>query len=210
MKKISILIALFCTVMLASGQQGSTSVDKTFENITEVEVNVVFSDIIIKAGEGNAVHVKGELNWDREKDEYKITTRQSGTTLIVEVDHPRHSRGRASGEFTITMPAMTDADLNSVSGNINVNGVGQRKVKCNTVSGNISADKIGSDISANNVSGNIRLNGIKGNAKSNTVSGNLTASNIDGNLKANSVSGDFTITNLKGNREISTLSGSVR
>lgn len=210
MKKLFLLIGIIGFSLVAMAQDRKVEVDKTFENITEVEVNVVFSDVLIEQSSGNSVHVTGSVTWERDKDEYEIITRKSGTTLIVEVDHPRNSRGSASGKFYITMPAMTDADVNSVSGDIKVSGVGQRRVKCNTVSGDIVASKIGSDIYANTVSGDINLDGVKGNAKSNTVSGDAELSNIDGNLKGNSVSGDFRITNLKGNREISTLSGSIR
>ncbi len=210
MKQLTILISLTILSVFACAQSKKVEVDKTFENITNVEVNVVFSDVVVEAAEGNTVHVTGSLSWTRERDEYEIVTRQSGTTLYVEVKHPRNSRGGANGQFHITMPAMTDVDVNSVSGDIKVSGVGQRKVKCNNVSGDIIAQKIGSDLSANTVSGDISMNGVKGNAKSNTVSGDAELANIDGNLKGNSVSGDFRITNLKGNREISTLSGSVR
>lgn len=210
MKKLFLFIGIITFSVVAIAQDRKVEVDKTFENITEVEVNVVFSDVVIEQATGSQVHVTGSVTWEREKEEYEITTRKSGTTLIVEVDHPRSSKGNASGHFYITMPAMTDADVNSVSGDIKVTGVGQRKVKCNTVSGDIVARKVGSDISANTVSGDISLDGVKGNARSNTVSGDAELANIDGNLKGNSVSGDFRITNLKGNREISTLSGSVR
>ncbi len=210
MKQFTILIALIALSFGLQAQDRKVEVDKTFDNITNVEVNVVFSDVTVEVAEGNTVHVTGSLTWDREKDEYEITTRQSGTTLIVEVKHPRNSKGSASGSFHITMPAMTDADINTVSGDIQVSGVGQRIVKCNTVSGDILAQKIGSDLSTNTVSGDITMKGVKGNAKSNTVSGDAELSDIDGNLKGNSVSGDFRITNLKGNREINTLSGSVR
>lgn len=210
MRQLLLILGVLCVSAYAWSQGGKTSVDKTFENITDIEVNVVFSNVEIEAVEGNSVHVKGSLSWDRQKDEYEIVTRQSGTTLIVEVDHPRNSKGSARGNFTISMPAMSDADVNSVSGDIKISGIGQRKVKCNTVSGNVTAQKIGSDISANTVSGNIVLAGVKGNAKTNTVSGNAELSDIDGSLKGNSVSGNFRIVNLKGNREISTLSGSIR
>jgi len=210
MKKILTFIGIICICATLHSQNRKVEVDKTFENITEVEVNVVFSEVVIESTSGNEVRVQGSINWEREKDDYEIVTRKSGTTLIVEVEHPRNSRGSASGKFHITMPTMTDADVNSVSGDIEITGIGQRKVKCNNVSGDITANKIGSDISANTVSGDITLNDIKGNAKSNTVSGDAELSNIDGNLKGNSVSGDFRIINLKGNREINTLSGSIR
>jgi len=210
MKKLCALIGLLSIVIGVSAQTKSVSIDEKFENITHVEVNVIFSDVIVQAIESNTVSVKGTISWDRDKDEYEIKTRQSGTTLIVEVEHPRNVKGRATGKININMPAMTDIKINGVSGQILVHGVGQRLVQCNTVSGDIRAEKIGGNISANNVSGDIEFIEIKGNAKSNSVSGDVVLNGVDGNFKGNSVSGDFTIINLKGNREISTLSGSIR
>ncbi len=209
MKRTFMLISLLCCIILAGAQNKSTAIDKTFENITEVEINVVFSDVIVKSVEGNTVSVKGTIKWDRDKDKYEIKTRQSGTILIVDVDHPQKAKGRVSGELYLTMPAMTDVNINSISGDIKISGVGQRKVKCNTVSGDITANKIGSDLHATNVSGNIELDDIKGSVKSNTISGNHTINNVDGNFKGSSISGNFRITNLKGSRDISTLSGNV-
>ncbi|WP_439185726.1 DUF4097 family beta strand repeat-containing protein [Carboxylicivirga taeanensis] len=210
MKQLIFTCSFLILAAIAFGQNNKAQVDKTFDNITKVEVNVVFSDVTIESAPGNTVHVTGSVTWERDKDEYQIITRQSGTTLYVEVDHPRNTKGKTSGHFHITMPAMTDADVNSISGDITVSGVGQRYVKCNTISGDIEANKIGSDFSANTVSGDITMNEVKGNVRSNTVSGDAELSNIDGNLKGNSISGDFRISNLKGTREISTLSGSVR
>lgn len=209
MKKI--LFTLSALILVASCiAQTKTEVDKSFENITEVDVNVVCSDIFIEAVEGDVAHVKGSLSWNNEKDEYKIIAEQVGTKLLVEVKYPKRSKGNVEGHFMITLPKMTDADVNTVSGNIKVEGIGQRTVKCNTVSGDIEAISIQSNISCNTVSGDIEMTKIKGNAKSNTVSGDTELASVDGNFKGNSVSGDFSITNLKGNKEINTLSGTVR
>ncbi len=207
-KLVNLIVLLTLSSVIFA--QRSSSIDKSFENITNVEVNVVISDVVIQSAPGDVVHLKGNIEWERDKDEYQINTHVSGTTLVIEVKHPRSSKGKVSGKIDISVPKMTDADVNSVSGDINVTDIGQRKVKCNTVSGDIVAKKINSDISVNTVSGDILLDEIKGNAKSNTVSGDAELLNIDGNLKGNSVSGDFIISNLKGNREISTLSGSIR
>ncbi|WP_430810033.1 MULTISPECIES: hypothetical protein [unclassified Carboxylicivirga] len=193
--------------MLAKGQ--SISVDKQFENITNVEINVVFSDVHIEAGDGNTVHITGSIQAERNVEDYEITTKKQGTTLYLEVEHPRRTKGKVKGHFHLIMPSMTDVVINSVSGKQVVSGIGQRMVSCNTVSGNITANKIGSKLSINTVSGDYSVDGVRGDVKTNSVSGDGRLSNIDGNLKGNSVSGDFTISHLKGTREITTLAGNV-
>lgn len=205
----ALLFALFIIVSTC-GKAQEISIDKEFENITEVKVNVVFSDIEIDAVDENTVKVNGYINYSNTKHKYEIKAYKKGTTLIVEVEHPRKLRGNASGQFHITMPALTDVDVNTVSGDISLNGVGQKFVRLNTVSGKIKAENIGSDIKANSISGDIEVMEAKGNLNLNSISGDQTISDVDGNFNGTSISGDFNISNLKGNRKISTISGSVR
>lgn len=203
------LIGLLATFIVTTKAQ-EVKVDETFENITDIEVDVIFSNVNIEATEGNQVSVKGIIEWSNDKQEYNIITEVRGTTLHIEVDHPRNVKGNTSGNFDIKLPALTDVKVNSISGNINLQGVGQQSVKINSISGNLNGEKLTGEIKATTVSGNVYLSDIKGHIKTSSVSGNFKLVDIDGNLKGSSVSGDFRIENLNGNKEISTVSGSVR
>lgn len=208
MKKYFLFVLLVALPVITSAQE--VKVNESFENITEIDINLIFSDVEVEAVSGNTVSVEGLLEWSHSKDEYEIIVQKKGTTLVVEVDHPRNSRGKASGKFHIKAPTLTDVKINTVSGNMRIVGVGQRLVKFNTVSGDIVAEKIGSDLKGNTVSGDVMASHIKGHINLSTISGDQTISDVDGNFKGSSISGDFKISNLKGNREISTISGSVR
>jgi len=210
MKRLITFTALLTFATFVFAQENQVEINKSFPNITEVIVDVVFCEVDIQASEDADVSVEGLIKWQKEKHQYEFVTKVSGTTLHVEVKHPRHSKGRTIGKIALKMPAMTDIDVSSVSGNIRASGVGQRYVKLNTVSGEIEASKIGSKVKASSVSGNIQLTDINGHVSTSTISGNQHLADVSGNLKGSSISGNFKIINLKGNREISTLSGSVR
>ncbi|MCU4177839.1 DUF4097 family beta strand repeat-containing protein [Carboxylicivirga sp. N1Y90] len=204
-----ILIGAFTVFSLFATAQ-EAKIDETFENITEIEVDVIFSNVNIEATDGNTVSVKGLIEWSNTKQDFEIITEVRGTTLHIEVDHPRNVKGNTSGNFDIKLPSLTDVKVNTISGNVKLNGVGQQSIKLNSISGNLNGDKLTGDVKATTISGNIYLSDIKGHVKTSSVSGNLKLSDVDGNLKGSSVSGDFRIENLKGNKEISTVSGSVR
>jgi len=210
MRRLITFIALMAVTTFVFAQNNQVEINKSFPNITEVIVDVVFCQVDIQASEDADVSVEGIIKWEKEKYQYEFVTKVSGTTLHVEVKHPRNSKGRTSGKIILKMPAMTDIDVSSVSGNISASGVGQRYVKLNTVSGEIEASKIGSKVKASSVSGNIQLTDINGHVSTSTISGNQHLADVSGNLKGSSISGNFKIINLKGNREISTVSGSVR
>ncbi|MBS2097740.1 DUF4097 family beta strand repeat-containing protein [Carboxylicivirga linearis] len=204
---------LFILILLSVGRYTSAqevTINESFENITTVEINTIFSDIEIYESEGNKVTVDGYVRYSNSNQEYEIKAIKKGTTLYVSVEHPKRSKGNASGKFKLTMPAMTDVSLNTVSGNVIIQGVGQKFVKFNTVSGDVLAEKIGSNLKGNTVSGDIEVKDIKGNLKLSSISGDQSISDVDGNFDGSSISGDFRINNLKGNRNISTISGSVR
>lgn len=204
-----LLIGLF-TVISLLGTAQEAKIDETFENITDIEVDVIFSNINIEATDGNTVSVKGLIEWSNAKQDFEIITEVRGTTLHIEVDHPRNVKGNTSGNFDIKLPALTDVKVNTISGNVNAAGVGQQSIKLNSISGNLNGEKLTGDVKATTISGNIYLSDIKGHVKTSSISGNLKLIDVDGNLKGSSVSGDFRIENLKGNKEISTVSGSVR
>jgi len=208
MQKYLFILVLLSASVFSYAQE--VTINESFENITTVEINTVFSDIEIYASEGNKVTVDGYVHYSNANQKYEIKAVKKGTTLYVSVEHPKRSKGNASGKFTLHMPAMTDIDLNTVSGNVIIEGVGQKFVKFNTVSGDIMAEKIGSNLKGNTVSGDIEVKDIKGNLKLSSISGDMSITDVDGNFDGSSISGDFRIINLKGNRNISTISGSVR
>lgn len=210
MRRLITFIALTAFATFVFAQENQVEINKSFPNITEVIVDVVFCEVNIVASEEADVSVKGYIQWDKKSDQFQFETKVNGTTLYIDVKHPKKYRSRTSGNLSLVMPVMTDIDVSSVSGNIQASGVGQRYVKLSTVSGDIKATKIGSKVKASSVSGNIQLTNINGHVSTSTISGNQHLADVEGNLKGSSISGNFKITNLKGNREISTVSGSVR
>nr|WP_321452228.1 DUF4097 family beta strand repeat-containing protein [uncultured Carboxylicivirga sp.] len=205
-------VLLFALLMIIAtlGKAQEVTINQSFDNVTDVVINTISSDIDITSTSGNSVQVEGYIRYSQAKEQYEIEAYMKGTTLYVSVKYPKRSRGNVSGKFNLTMPSMTDVDINTVSGNVVIKGIGQKMVKVNTVSGDLYAEKIGSDMKGSTVSGDIEITDIKGNLKLSSVSGDQSITDVDGNFNGSSISGDFRITNLKGNKNISTISGSVR
>jgi DUF4097 and DUF4098 domain-containing protein YvlB len=136
--------------------------------------------------------------------------------------------------YTVTAPAGTRLNVNSVSGNIKVSDI-KGELSAGTVSGNVSVTAAGAIASAKSVSGSVEIINAQGNEslEASSVSGDVTmqrvtvrridAGSVSGNVKledvqcdraeAHSTSGDITFTGplaRRGRYELKSFSGEVR
>jgi len=120
-------------------------------------------------------------------------------------------KGKRSARISISVPAATDINTNTVSAEALINGV-RAKVKTNTVTGLVTLDDITGNVDANTVSGDVECHALVGDFKGNSVSGALTvqASRLD-QTKLNTVSGDITLDLTDGRAQIqsNSVSGDV-
>lgn len=209
MKTLASLIILFSTTVVLSAQNKRFDINEEFSGIKEIEVDMVFSDVFVDESGSDKTEVNGYVEWENEKKEYSITTKKSGSTLIVKLIHPNKTKGNCEGKLYITTPKNCELQINTVSGDINVSGVGNDELECNTVSGDIRLNNIACDVELNTVSGDMSVTNIGGDVDTNTVSGDVEINKVKGDFEGNSVSGDFVIRELKGKKSISTLSGDV-
>ncbi|TAJ12740.1 hypothetical protein DMA11_11535 [Marinilabiliaceae bacterium JC017] len=211
-QKSILLLLMVCGAITIQARDLDIRVDvnKSFPDITQVEIKAFCLDVIIEPHDANEVKLDGFVEWDRSKEKYEIQTNVYGGKLVITVKHPHSTRGRVDGKLYLKMPALTDIDVESISGNINVTGIGKKYADFETISGDITAKKIGCSVEAESISGEISLENIAGDVETSTISGDQQFHNIDGDLNGSSISGDFTISDLKGNRKVSSVSGSIR
>jgi hypothetical protein len=114
--------------------------------------------------------------------------------------------GRRSARISVSVPATTDINANTVSADTLINGV-RARVKANTVTGAITLDDITGNVDANSVSGDIECHALSGDFKGNTVSGELTvqASRLS-RINLNTVSADVTLDLTDGRAQIQSFS----
>lgn len=181
-------------------------VDKTFNNITSIEVEAVFCDVSINKGDGVSTHFKGEVYYGKS---IKITCEQNGSTLKVYLEGPKSYTGKCKGSFNFSTPEDISLNIKSVSGDIITNNINKGKMNFASVSGDITLNSIGSRAEIKTVSGDITAYDIKGDLTAKSTSGDHKIDNISGDLNSKSASGDMNISNIAGSSDIATTSGDI-
>lgn len=185
MKKI-ILLSLVCA-MGAMGAENHRQL--TVSGTPKLDLSNVSGQVEISQGETGIV----EVSWVRHDNNVKVEVEQKGNRIYVQVDYPKKYRNKGGVDFTVLFPEQGDLEIQSVSGDIKVDGI-SGELEIGTVSGNLDVT---------HSSGELELS---------TVSGNLTvASLVDAKLEAASVSGNV---NYEGNfeggeHEFSSTSGNL-
>jgi hypothetical protein len=92
------------------------------------------------------------------------------------------SRGGASVEYTLSVPARLDVDLGTTNGNVEV-GVLEGRAEIGTVNGNVEVEGLKGRLDAHTVNGNITARALEGAAEAETVNGNIEAEFVRGKVQ---------------------------
>ncbi|MCX8095277.1 MAG: DUF4097 domain-containing protein [Caldisericia bacterium] len=196
-------------------------IEKVKESTKEEKIGKIFNNIILESiSEDIEIIGKENLNeivFEYGKEGFEIEERE-GTLYIrsklknigVSINIFGFStRETLSEKIRIFVPTKTNALVNTVSGNVEIENInGNIKIKC--VSGDIEIKNIDGDIDLYSISGDIIIESINGNFKLNSKSGDINAKNINKSGFIKTYSGDIDIN--KGHLEkfiLSTFSGDV-
>ena len=217
MRHHALLLAL-CTALTSPVLLAATPIDQTrpLDPRGRIEIDNLKGRIQVRGWNRSEVKLGGTLGEGVER----LVVEGSGDHLVVKVQYPKQIgvwRSDRSGptDLQLQVPLQASLDIESVSANIDVDGVAPQSLSVDTVSGDVviaaapgSAD-INSvsgdqrltlnsrDVKVESVSGDIALRGrLGGEVHGETVSGQLS---IDSNgmplrdLQATTVSGDTTL-----------------
>ncbi|MFT3740808.1 MAG: hypothetical protein QM786_18820 [Breznakibacter sp.] len=211
-KSILMAIALLA-VSGMSAQQPTVVVDKvnkTFGNITTIEVEGSFCSAVVTTGTSDDVTFSGEIKAPAQRDDIKIKYADANNTLKVWIERPGSLSGNFDGKLYFTVPANTNVYISNSSGNINVSGIGNANVVLKASSGSITAASISSDLTCQTSSGSQTISGIKGNFKSASSSGSQRIKDIGGFVETSASSGSLNIDGVGMYTSAETSSGSLR
>lgn len=224
---IPLLFVMLCFAAVALPAQ--TEVERHQDAAADgvVDISNVSGSVLVSGWDRNEVEVTGTL----ERDVEKLDIDRRGDRVIIKVVLPRRSSRDSSAELTVRVPRRStvnvetvsaditlkdvdgNADLESVSGRIEVVGARLNRLGVETVSGGIEIEAEVAAVEAESVSGSVRLRQVQGEISVETVSGRVE---IDGgevsSLEAESVSGRVEIACSLGSRarlRASSHSGSV-
>ncbi|MBT28188.1 MAG: hypothetical protein CMO01_00905 [Thalassobius sp.] len=186
--------------------------EKTFNNVSEVNVLGKFMTVTINGEDRSDVEVKTDLN-DRATEHYKVDLRQSGNKLTVEVIalHQRNNLGDIRGEIHIETPKNIELDVTNSSGSVSAKNINAENFSLLASSGSLYADAIkAKNINLKTSSGGIHTSGIKGtDVDVLSSSGSQRLENIDADLQAVSSSGSINLREFKGEISLKSSSGRI-
>ncbi len=163
---------------------------------TRVEVSNVRGSVTVSAWDKAEVGLEGSLGGDSKLD---ISGDASHLTLKITGAKDSWTHGNGPGtdsDIVLRVPRAAALDVNVVSADANVTGIGGKTLEVASVSGGISVNSGAPDVDVNSVSGDVTFDHAGAEmtrAHLQTVSGNINAKGLSGRLKVETVSGDMVV-----------------
>lgn len=158
-----------------------------------VDIENVKGRIQVRAWQRDEVKIEGSLGAGVEK----LVVEGDREHLTVKVRYPKDGWGRNKSEpseLLLTVPLKADLDINSVSANVDVQGIAPSSLSIDSVSGDVFAAAAPREFSADSVSGNLNLTVNSPDVNIDSVSGDITLrGRLDGAINAETVSGDIDV-----------------
>jgi hypothetical protein len=194
MKKKTIIAMITITSML-SFSFAAENEPREFQIASSPELSLenISGQVVVKVGTDHQINVR----YEKEDDDVEVFMDQDGDRVEIRVEYPNDHHGRGDVDFEILFPASGKLKVSTVSGKVDVTGIGGR-LELKTVSGPISLVESHGDILCSVVSGSIEMREIgEGSVKASAVSGNVTYK--QGALRG----GDYKFSTTSGNILIS-------
>lgn len=232
-KWIVILTGLFFLVSL-NMVDGAISDKEKYEEKFEKTVSLARDGEVILTNISGSIDVKtwdrGEVKIDALKvskastvsnakenaAKVQIIVEKEGNILKIETEYPENKKQwkrdsiNVSVDYKLTIPAKASVKINSVSGNVDLEGIGGA-VKVKPVSGNVTINNAHKGVDIDGVSGDIDVRNITGDAYLKAISGKVEARGIRGSITASVVSGRIDLRDVSAADKVdaSAISGSI-
>jgi DUF4097 and DUF4098 domain-containing protein YvlB len=193
----TILASALCTGFSSPRLLAATPIDQTraLDPQGRVEIDNLKGRIQVRSWPRNEVHISGSLGEGVEK----LVIEGDHDHLVVRVQYPKQLglwRGGRSGpsDLVLQVPLRANLDIQSVSGDVDVDGVAPGHLRIETVSGNVVATGAPQHADINSVSGDLRVTVNSADVKVGTVSGDVAlAGRLNGQVHGETVSGKLSI-----------------
>jgi hypothetical protein len=213
----TLLAAALCACLASPLLHAATPIDQTrpLDAHGTVEIDNLKGRIQVRAWDRNEVHVSGSLGDGVEK----LVVEGEGNRLLVRVQYPKQIgawRGDRTGptDLQLQVPLRAGLDIDSVSADIDIEGVAPDDLSVDTVSGKVAIAAAPRRADINSVSGDVRLTLNSDDVKVETVSGDaILNGRLKGEVHGETVSGVLSVdSNGERVRRLSTgtVSGATR
>lgn len=170
-----------------------------------LEVSVGGGDIRIVPWDKNEVSLKAR--GIDEEDFDGLTWKMTGNTVVVRTRSSWDWSGNV--RFEINVPSSFNLDLETSSGNVEVQGTIAGIVKASTSGGDVRCTDIDGDLTMRTSGGDIKAGHVSGEADLNTSGGDIRLAGVKKGLQAKTSGGDITVGDVGGEASVSTSGGNV-
>ena len=218
MKRTILPAAIFLALCASLGSPlalAATPIDQTRALAAHghIEIDNLKGRIQVRGWDRNEVHITGSLGTGVEK----LVIDGSGDHLEVRAQYPKQLgawRGDRTGptDLILQVPLRASLDIQSVSADVDVDGVAPDDLSVDTVSGDIVAAAAPQHADITSVSGGLRVTLNSADVKVETVSGSVELrGRLNGQVHGETVSGRLSIDSSESLRRLSanTVSGEV-
>jgi DUF4097 and DUF4098 domain-containing protein YvlB len=205
---IVLLVAMVTVSAMADTASGSFEKSIKVSGKADISVETGSGNIVVKAGETSDVHIYAKIrardgngmwsggglsaNEKVKRLEANPPIRQEGNRIIIGKIEDKDLRNNVSISYEINVPAETQLNSHSGSGDQKVTGI-DGPVEVETGSGSITANKIRGTGKFATGSGEVDLEDIKGAVTISSGSGNIKALGVGGAFNGHTGSGSITM-----------------
>ena len=194
---IHVLALALCAGLACAPVYAGTPINETrpLDPRGRIEIDNLKGRIQVRAWDRNEVRITGTLGDGVEK----FVVEGDRGNLEVRVEYPKRMgswRNDRTGptELLLQVPLQASLDIESVSADIDVDGVASDEINVDTVSGDVRMAAAPRQASIESVSGDLTLTLNSRDARTESVSGDIVLrGRLDGEVHAETVSGDITI-----------------
>ncbi|MCP4149909.1 MAG: DUF4097 domain-containing protein [bacterium] len=230
--KVLLVVILGALFLMPNLYAEKKTINKTFKAAKSVTLSLVSGDCVINKGGSGEVKVTLVHNYSSDRFEAIMNKEGSRIVLKEKFRGRGHSFRNNSSTWTITVPAKTDIDFSSASGDFKVTGLSAKldaesasgdlvisdckgTLEAKTASGDVRLKKSSGTITAKSASGDVRLKKSSGTINAKSASGDVIAKDVvfDGESKLKSASGDVIIElaeSCQHELNLSTVTGDIR
>jgi DUF4097 and DUF4098 domain-containing protein YvlB len=194
--------------------------DTLFEGVKKVVLNSSFMDLKVTQHDKSYVSFNSEVPSERQEKElkeadFKLNFERLGDVLtITTCIKPKkrckiHCDDENNALITLHVPAQTELELRSSSGNIEVTKLESKYLKVNSSLGDLILKNVTSEFDLHNALGDIELTSLKGDAKVTSSSGDVDIITVEGSYEVRATLGNLFIENLKGSLQANSTSGDI-
>ena len=149
----------------------------------------------------------------RNLDNYRIILQQRGDHIIASVEDKRSGRNYKADagiefNFVIQTPAKTSVEIQSMAGNISIQGInGKHFIQNHT--GDIDLWKVEGETRISSTAGNLGVAENRGILFMKTVTGNMHVERSSGEVRLKSIEGNVEVHEIQGTLVTSTVTGNI-